>query len=307
MRTPQIGLMVLALVALNLAAVADEGSGSNPGGDRPAFCFTSIDVPGATQTTNAMGINARGDVVGAFSDAAGTHGYLLRNGVFTRIDYPGAVYTDARGINARGEIVGGYRVAGEPGVNIHGYLRTRAGDFAPLDFPGHTNTIPQRITGSGLVVGCRHDADTMETMRGVMMNARDAARFDEIDAFASMNNGATPDGSLVVGLHTDMDTSRGRGYLLYGDTFIPFDVPGSTFTAAWDINPARKVVGVYRDGTGFHGFLWNNLRFHSIDYPGASASRAFGINARGDIVGNYADAAGSLHGFLAKAGQKRCR
>ncbi|MGH7445910.1 MAG: hypothetical protein ACRELT_00015, partial [Longimicrobiales bacterium] len=106
---------------------------------------------------------------------------------------------------------------------------------------------------------------------------------------------------------TDMDTNRGRGYLLYGETFIPFDVPGSTFTAAWDINPGRKVVGVYRDAAGFHGFLWDNLRFRAIDYPGATASRAFGINSRGDIVGNYADASGRVHGFLATAGPKDCR
>jgi uncharacterized membrane protein len=263
-------------------------------------------VPGATQRGNAMGINARGDIVGAYGDASGTHGYLLRDGAFTPIDYPGAVYTDARGINSRGEIVGGYRMLGEPGVNIHGYLRSKDGDFIPLDFPGHTNTIPQRIGRDGLVVGCRHDADTMATMRGVMINARDIGEFDEIDAFASMNNGATPDGSLIVGLYTDMDTNRGRGYLLYGETFIPFDVPGSTFTAAWDINPGRAVVGVYRDMTGFHGFLWDDLRFHAIDFPGATATRAFGINSRGDIVGNYADATGRLHGYVAARGRKHC-
>jgi hypothetical protein len=38
-----------------------------------------------------------------------------------------------------------------------------------------------------------------------------------------MNNGATPDASLIVGLYIEMDTNRGRGYLLDGETFIPFD------------------------------------------------------------------------------------
>ena len=73
----------------------------------------------------------------------------------------------------------------------------------------------------------------METMRGVTMNAKDMSQFFEIEAFASMNNGATPDGRLTVGLYTDMDTKRGSGYVLYGGTdFISFDVPGSTSTAA---------------------------------------------------------------------------
>jgi hypothetical protein len=198
-------------------------------------------------------------------------------------------------------------MSGEPAVNFHGYLRTRWGDFINVDFPGHTNTIAQRITHNGLILGCRHDADTMETMRGVTINARDQSQFHEIDEFASMNNGATPDASLIVGLYTEMDTARGRGYLLYGDTFIPFDVPDSTFTAAWDVSPGGEVVGVFRNATGFHGFLWKRFRFHTVDYPGATATRVFGINSDGDVVGNYADAAGRLHGFVATEGRRHCR
>ena len=38
--------------------------------------FTTIDVPG-TVATAAIGINARGDIVGEYSDALGTHGFLL--------------------------------------------------------------------------------------------------------------------------------------------------------------------------------------------------------------------------------------
>lgn len=304
MRKTTIALMTLAFVALGLAASADErGSESRKG---RALTFSPIDVPGAT-VSNATGINSRGDIVGSFADGSGIHGYLLSEGVLTKIDYPGAAYTDARGINARGDIVGAYRLLGEPAVNLHGYLRTKDGEYIAVDVPGHTNTVAQRITRSGLIVGCRHDTDTMSTMRGVMINAHDPNEFHEIDQFASMNNGATPDGSLIVGLYTDMATGRGRGYLLYGDTFIPFDVPGSIFTAAWDVNPGGKVVGVYRDATGFHGFLWADLRFQAINYPAATATRAFGINSRGDIVGNYVDATGRTHGFLASKTEEHDR
>jgi uncharacterized membrane protein len=220
----------------------------------------------------------------------------------TTINYPGAVFTDARGINARGEIVGTYRMAGEPPVNFHGYLRSRHGEFSQVDFPGHTNTIPQRITANGLILGCRHDSDTMGTMHGITMNARDlAGGGSEIDAFASMNNGATLDGRLIVGLYTDMDTNRGHGYLLFGGSdFIPFDVPGSTFTAAWDVNPSGGVVGVYRDAKNVpHGFVWSGPQFESIDVPGALSTRAFGINASGTVVGNYTDEKNKVRGFVA--------
>ena len=42
----------------------------------PSYSFVSIDYPGAT-TTNALGINSRGDIVGSYVDSAGkTHGFL---------------------------------------------------------------------------------------------------------------------------------------------------------------------------------------------------------------------------------------
>lgn len=282
-----------ACAAVLVTAVAGAGA-------ERALVYTTIDVPGAS-TTNAQGINQHGDIVGGYTDSSGNHGYLLSNGVFTTIDYPGAAHTDARGLNARGEIVGGYRMPGEPALNTHGYLRTRHGEFLPVDFPGHINTVPQRITREGLILGCRHDTDQMASMVGIVINARNPSEFREIDAFASMNNGSTPDGSLMVGFFTDMDRGRGRGYLLYGEMFIPFDVPGSTVTSAWDVNGRGEVVGAYRDASNkLHGFLWKDLRFHALDYPAATATRAFGINSRGDIVGSYVDASGRTHGFVAR-------
>ena len=38
--------------------------------------FTTIDVPGASFTA-AFGINPGGNIVGAYSNATGTHGFLL--------------------------------------------------------------------------------------------------------------------------------------------------------------------------------------------------------------------------------------
>ncbi|PYR29144.1 MAG: hypothetical protein DMF92_12555 [Acidobacteria bacterium] len=290
----QISLAALAIGVTVLATAVT--------GKERVLVYATFDVPGAIRTS-PQGINSKGDIVGGFVDSAGQqHGFLLSDGVFTKIDYPGAEYTDARGLNSRGEIVGAYRMPGEPSPSLsrHGYLRTRHGEFLPADFPGHINTIPQRITSRGLILGCRHDTDFMETMRGVTLNARDSSEFTEIDAFASMHNGATPDGSLIVGLYMEMDTGRRRGYLLYGDTFIPFDVPGSTGTQAWDVNPRGAVVGDYQDASRRdHGFLWDHLQFTSVDYPAATATRARGINSHGDIVGYYADAAGRTHGFVA--------
>src|ERR1700758_488473 len=61
-----------------------------------AFTFTTIDVPGATNT-EALGNNARAQIVGAYGDFnnfAG-HGFVLDRGTFTTIDPPGSTGTFA--------------------------------------------------------------------------------------------------------------------------------------------------------------------------------------------------------------------
>jgi uncharacterized membrane protein len=93
--------------------------------------------------------------------------------------------------------------------------------------------------------------------------------------------------------------NRGEGYRIDDGVFTPLLIPSSTFTAAWDINPAGEIVGVYRSTDAkFHGFVLRDEGYVTIDFPGATVTRAFGINARGDVVGNYV-AAGQTHGYLA--------
>ena len=88
--------------------------------------FTTIDVvalPGALAgTTNALGINPRGDIVGFYSDRFfNGHGFLLSKGSFTEIVVPAASNTLPSGINPKGDIVG-YYIDGSGG---HGFLLSK--------------------------------------------------------------------------------------------------------------------------------------------------------------------------------------
>jgi probable HAF family extracellular repeat protein len=280
----QLGILFLVTFKLILG-------GTTRAADR-SFTFASIDFPGAVLTV-ASGINSGGEVVGRYQDAMGKiHGFLLSNENFSSIDFPGAAATDARGIAPNGDIVG---IATDPMGRGHGFLLSR-GVFGTVDFPGHLHTWVQRITPTGNILGCYHDTDTMGTMFGIVISGTD---FSSISVPASMTNGATPDGSKIAGHYTDMMTGHNHGFLLEDGNFRPFDVPGSTLTQAWDINPAGKTVGLYRDSTGkFHGFLLADGHFASIDFPEALATRAFGINPGGDIVGSYVDSSNKTHGFL---------
>ena len=304
MRPQKLGSMLLSITLL-VGCRADDvqapSSSARPPllerrADRadPSFDFTTIDVPNAL-STSASGINPRGDIVGSYVDAnRRAHGYLLRDGVFTTIDFPGAAGTEARGIGPSGDIVGTYWLPGEPAVNVHGYVLTKHGEFVAVNYPGHINTIAQRILPDGTILGCRHDNDMMASMKGVVITRSDSVEMSE---FASMTNGGTPDHRRTVGLYTNMMMGRQEGFLVDDGVFTPLVVPGSMLTAAWDINPAGEIVGVYRNAAGIHGFLLLDDSYTSIDIPGATITRAFGINPGGDIVGTYV-AGGKTHGFL---------
>jgi uncharacterized membrane protein len=86
-----------------------------------------------------------------------------------------------------------------------------------------------------------------------------------------------------------------------------FDVPGSTFTSARDINPSGQVVGRYGGPGGTtHGYVRSSDgTFTSIDVPGANLTAALGINAQGGIVGNTrftGEPPSARHGFLLSNG-----
>src|SRR2546429_1760248 len=76
-RVTTLGLALLFAIGMVSSGFASQGG------------LTTIDVPGAS-STQAKGINPEGDIVGEYSNATGTHGFLLSKGNFTTIDVPGA-------------------------------------------------------------------------------------------------------------------------------------------------------------------------------------------------------------------------
>jgi probable HAF family extracellular repeat protein len=294
--------VAVAAAALLLAACADGEPADTalaPAFNRaePSYAFEPIDIQGAA-VTNPQGINAAGQIVGAYVQGGVTRGFLWQDGVVETIVVDGAGFTFARGIGPDGTIVGNWRPQGvaNPVVSF-GFHRAPDGSMDMVGFQGYTHVIPQRILPGGTILGCAHEDDLMASMVGVTMGRGDN---EAIGAFASMHNGATPSGHTIAGLYRNMDLGRGEGYLIDRGVFMPLVVPGSIFTAAWDINPRGDVVGVYQSADGrAHGFVRSDGNYTTLDYPNATATRAFGINARGDVVGHYV-MSGVTRGFLAR-------
>jgi len=88
--------------------------------------FTALDV--LNSPTGLRGTNSSGDITGAYIDVATglVHGFLLRNGVVIKIDFPNASQTgDNIVINDNGVIAGGFNdVAGVE----HGFIATCSGN-----------------------------------------------------------------------------------------------------------------------------------------------------------------------------------
>lgn len=76
--------------------------------------FTTFDLPDLLPVAqDDGGANARGDIVGTYCDISpcgltntATHGFVLRQGVLTTIDYPGATKTIVFSMNSHGDVTG---------------------------------------------------------------------------------------------------------------------------------------------------------------------------------------------------------
>jgi probable HAF family extracellular repeat protein len=126
--------------------------------------FTTIDYPGAP-LTQPLGINNDGDIVGAYLEAdvdpddpysyfdtGRLRGFVLRDGQFTPVDFPGGQGTKVSGINDRGQMVGYY----DTPEARRGFLLKR-GTFTEIDPPGSLTTLPSGINNHGQVVGAYLD------------------------------------------------------------------------------------------------------------------------------------------------------
>ena len=269
------------------------------------FRYVTINFPNASETW-AMGINARGDIVGRYDDANGvTHGFLLHKGVFTSIDVPNASFTAARAINARGDIAG--RIHDANG-NDHGFL-LHDGHFTQIDYPGAAATVGRGINNAGDVTGNHTNSAGTESgfilHDGQFKNVR-VPDSGSTDVWMAQDNGRVMVGDAAMrpdfGLH---------GYVRHGPgDFQLIDFPGTTVpcTAPRWINERGDIVGLFAyintvddcyAEPPTHGFLLRQGEYTAIDFPGSTSTTVFGINDDGVMVGLFSDKKGHTHGFKA--------
>ena len=287
------------IAAVSLVVLA----GCNSRSER-TYTFSELAYPDAKSTV-ASGINPAGHVVGWYEREDLTHGFVYKDGTYSTIQYPGAALTQLYGIAANGQMAGGFRMPDETNpLAYHGFVVTTSGELRPVGHPDYEYGMALRVLADGSVVGCAHQKEGLSSMRGMTIPAEviggatsSPAAIKILDAAGSMHNGATPDGTKLVGVLSE----RGEAYVVDRGVLSTFRAPDAKRTEAWDINQQGVIVGVLVDSqSASHGFVLENGRYTRVDFPGAKSTVTFGINAGGDIVGAFETADGQRRAYLAR-------
>jgi uncharacterized membrane protein len=308
-----------AALALALSALAFHQAGG--------ATFTSFDFPNAI-ATEVNGITPSGPlmIVGDYADTSTERGYLLNNGTFTAIVFPGSLYNQAFAINTNGVIVGDYAVpsASGNGNTQRGYALA-AGTFTLIDFPGAVFTTARGINSQGDIVGTYWTSygnaniqyvPPNNTGHGFLLRAGNYSSIDFPGAVLT-DVWRVTDSGQILGRYQSATDGKNHLFLLTKGVFssVP-DVPGSIETAPADVSfgaldGAGNIVGDYADQTpimhnfrfgkangNLRGFLLSGGVYTPIDFPGASVTVAWGLHSSGVIVGTYLDANNAMHAFI---------
>jgi len=282
---------------------------SMPGGHFQII--SPLGSPGASSSANA--INATGDVVGSFFDAADHHSHAFRTvnglaidlGTFSDAHYQGA---DSRGvaINASGEVLGSARL--RDGSNV-AFRTGGGGQFAPIALPGGS-LVGQGagLNDSGTAVGSYLNAQGISR---VFVAAEGASGTDLLSRYATSGFGLNSYASAINnrGDVTGYGDFNGQSHAFFasaGGQFVDIGVTsGFSSSVSIGMNSQGQVVGeMDNHGSNSRAMLWDQTAglfdLNTLLSPADQVwtlTVATGINDKDQISGQgYIN--GQLHGFL---------
>jgi hypothetical protein len=267
-----------------------------------SYSFRVVDVPGSSSSRVLVNTNA-GVLVGDYgtTNLSVNSGYVLANGIFNRVAFPGASITFAEGINSHLQVVGYYI---EPSGNQHGFMLI-SGTYRTVDVPGAVSTAAGSLNDVGTLVGWYDDGTRYHGFSGHCSPGGSCGQFTTSDfpgSAGSFINGINNAGQIVG----DYSLSDGHlnhdrhGYLENRNSFTALDFPGALDTDAVGLNNAGEIVGDYFDGQASHGYTYITQAYTTFDVPGALNTYVSWINDAGQIVGEHtAQGFDQDYGFLA--------
>jgi len=282
------GVLGFALTLIAAATAADA--------PRLTFRFTTVNVPGATQTIPG-GVNNSGVMVGQYFDNSGAaHGYILNGKKLTTLDDPNGTSSDAISVNPNGSIAVAGSYINSTGKQ-EGFLYKR-GKFT--DVPGPTGALVSSAFGindKGEIVGFYEDSTRI--VHGFLLKGKTYTTLDVPGATSTFAAGINGKGIIVLQW---LDSKGAMESSLYnGKTYRTIDVPGAAASYVQNINAAGDAIFGWMDSSGIaHGALLHGGKYYKFDDPKAVQTYPGGINDRHLIVGAYqVKSNGPYQGFKA--------
>jgi len=262
------------------------------------YNLRTVDYPAATRS-EVFDYND-GSAVGYYEFGSATQptAFYFKANANHLLEIPGAVSSTIYGINASGKMVGSYA---EATGNEHGFLYS-GGAITTLDFPGSSGTSAWSINASGVIVG--QYTDSSSTTHGFIYKNSTYTSIDVPGATKGFDSGTFPGainaGEVIVGYYTVSSEPFLHGFTLSNGVFTSFDYPGADGTAAYGINDAGSISGIFLNNTfAEQGFVEIGGVFTLVDVPGGTIDTNFyRIENNGYIVGSYIDSIGEYHGIL---------
>ena len=266
-----------------------------------AYTYQILDVPGAN-ATEALGINASGEVVGTYLVGNAARGFIYNAGTYTTVTYPGSTDVELTAVNTAGTIVG----YDEDGAGNDAGFMYQNGAFTAVSFPGAASTTPTGINDSGQIVGQWLSANGVGsflysngTYTAVSSPAAGSASNDPTQADGIDNNGQISGGYATGNAPGYPGTAV--GFVDTNGTFTYYGYPGAYATDAIHINDNGEIVGLYAptSNSSDQSFTYAKGTYTPFSVPNAVITQAQGLNDSGQIVGLFQDTAGATHGFVA--------
>lgn len=246
-------------------------------------------LPGYT-SSEALGINAAGQVVGTSSDMESqSRPFLWDDGVMTSLGTLGGSRGTAHGISNTGLIVGESEDATH---TMHAFVWEN-GAMTDLG-PG----VAFAINDQGQAVGCGYPTSPAPPCHAVLWRAGGMTDLGTLGGHSGSAYGINNAGQ-VVGSSLAPDGFM-HAFLWQDGTMTDLGgLPGYQFSVAWDINDRGQVVGSsYGDDGTTHAVLWENGGVRDLGNLGGRAATAFGINGAGQVVGISFSADGRMRPFM---------
>lgn len=294
------GITIVSKLSMAICAVFLLAAFVAGGPAGPNYQFYTIDEAGPPAWIFVIGINNSRLATIVYGDAEGNaYTHLWSNGQETPVVYPGSSTSTLMGdVNNRGLVFGNVG-----GVNVQhaAVLNLATGIWTLLpDIPGQPVNIGNRMNEHGIGVGTACLVNIMNGTNCIPWTW-DGKTYSFQDIPGTSNEWEGPiginDRGEEVGAFEDGSGTL-HAYLLTQSEFTQIDIPGATFTQAFDINNSGEIL-LTGDGGSNIG-IWRKGVFTPLPtVPGASLTVAYALNDHGDYSGQYTDADGVQHGFVA--------